>query len=548
MNSTVDCSGCPCHPHHTSSLLPTDAEISRMKHFSRFGILPPQPSVLKAKISAIPPELERYDATIQQLGTEMLRMASERRSLASYAASCRNALAPIHRLPNEILANIFASCMPHELFDVVDPIGITPEQEVDGISHWHLLQLAKVCARWHRVAMGTPQLWSSIAVRTDLWSECGISPETLLALVEAALDRGQNCPLNLMIRASEHVESILELVTRHAHRWQAVNLLNVDHGDLVRHLSNLAGKLDRLTQLSFVVADLGEVDVFLKAPRLTRIVFYGSVNPAPEMPWGQIQCCNYIGDKTTKTTNSPYYPLNLLLLTPKMESFIFRLDLCECPPDEHWNVDISSDLRCIDFRISADTVDTIGQLFDSLTLPCLATFAVTPLEEMEPPMWHTERFLSLADRSDFSHHLTSLAIHAIITDAELLRCLRVLPMLQTLSISDFISIGANDSSPVITDILLQALTYHTDAPSLIPHLEYVHLISHLEFTDAAFIDFIKSRVKRVWESKDVTFEPILGWYWRPKGDMSGEILDRLHNLQETIADWKGEILGHTEIS
>ncbi|KAK7058213.1 hypothetical protein R3P38DRAFT_2393072, partial [Favolaschia claudopus] len=55
-------------------------------------------------------ELERYDAKIRQLETEMPRMASERHSLASYAASCRSALAPIHRLPNELLADIFAWC------------------------------------------------------------------------------------------------------------------------------------------------------------------------------------------------------------------------------------------------------------------------------------------------------------------------------------------------------------------------------------------------------------------------------------------------------
>ncbi|KAK7058214.1 hypothetical protein R3P38DRAFT_3547878 [Favolaschia claudopus] len=264
------------------------------------------------------------------------------------------------------------------------------------------------------------------------------------------------------------------------------------------------------------------------------------------MPWAQIESCTHVNDKTT---NPPYSSLNLLLLTPEIKNFVFRLDLRGCPPDERWNLDVSSQLERIDFEIIVDTVNAAGQLFDALELPSLKNFTFNPCIEMEqePPMWHTERFLSLADRSDFSRHLTFLDIYAIITDTELLQCLCVLPMLQTLSISDFISIGANNSSPVITDMLLQALTYRTDAPSLIPHLEYVHLTSHLEFTDTAFIDFIKSRVKRVWESEDVTFEPILGWYWRPKGDMSGEILHRLHNLQEIIADWKGEILGHTEI-
>ncbi|KAK7058211.1 hypothetical protein R3P38DRAFT_1196186 [Favolaschia claudopus] len=531
MTSTVDCSGCPCHSSYTSSLLSTEAEISRMKAFSRFGILPPQPSVLKAKILAVPAELERYDAKLRKLEKEMLRMASERHSLASYAASCRSALAPIHRLPNEILANIFALCIPQELYNVYDLTESTPEQEVDCISHRHLLQLAQVCARWHRIAMGTPQLWSSIAVRSDLWSECGISPETLLALVEAALDRGQNCPLTLIIRASEHVESILELATRHAHRWRSVNL-NLAHGDRGGHLSNLANKLDQLTELYFDVADLGEVDVFFEAPRLKTIVFLGSIAPPPKIPWAQIEFCTHVSDQTT---NPPYSPLNLLLLTPKMESFNFRLDLRDCHPDEHWNVDISSDLRRIDFEIAADTVDAVGQLFDSLKLPCLETLTVTPFWVTEPPLWHTERFLSLASRSGFSRHLTFLGIHAIITDTELLRCLHVLPMLEILSIADYISAGVGNSSPVITDMLLQALTYRTDAPSLlkIPLLRYVHITSHLDFSDAAFVEFIESRVDRLWDlDTDVRFQAHLQWYSPAKREISEETRDRLTEMVE----------------
>ncbi|KAK7013803.1 hypothetical protein R3P38DRAFT_2638931 [Favolaschia claudopus] len=505
MNTTVDCSGCPCHSNYTSSLLPTDAEISRMKDFSRFGTLPPQPSVLKAKISAVSAELERYDAKIRQLETEMLRMASERRSLASYAASCRSALAPIHRLPNEILANIFASCIPQELYNVYDLTLSTPEQEVDCISHRHLLQLAQVSRQ------------------SDYATSINMLPEfRRYALGGIALRRQirfwrQNCTRMYHFGGPSHPFLSPYCFT---YAWETVKNIFLMHGGRGGHLSNLADKLDQLTELYFDVADLGEVDVFLEAPRLKTIVFIGSIAPPPKIPWAQIEFCTHVSDKTT---NPPYSPFNLLRLTPKMESFNFRLDLRDCHPDEHWNVDISSDLRRIDFEIAADTVDAVGQLFDSLKLPCLETLTVTPFWVTEPPLWHTERFLSLASRSGFSRHLTFLGIHAIITGAELLRCLDVLPMLEILSIADCISTGMGNSSAVITDTLLQALTYRPDAPSLlkIPLLRYVHITSHLEFSDAAFVEFIESRVDRLWDlDTDVRFQAHLQayvlclWLWR----------------------------------
>lgn len=56
-----------------------------------------------------------------------------------------------NRMPPEILAQIFLSCLPHKPIDRAQPnINISP------------MNLCHICSYWRNVALGTPRLWNSL--------------------------------------------------------------------------------------------------------------------------------------------------------------------------------------------------------------------------------------------------------------------------------------------------------------------------------------------------------------------------------------------------
>ena len=96
-------------------------------------------------MSEIQTELSRIDSEMVQVQVVLDHLASERQRLHGSLNQCRLVMAPIRRLPTEILSEIFRTL----------PRG--PEVEA-SISNSPLL-LTQVCSRWRDVAISTPQLW-----------------------------------------------------------------------------------------------------------------------------------------------------------------------------------------------------------------------------------------------------------------------------------------------------------------------------------------------------------------------------------------------------
>ncbi|KAJ7818689.1 hypothetical protein B0H14DRAFT_3739632 [Mycena olivaceomarginata] len=124
-------------------------------------------------------------------------------------------------------------------------------------------------------------------------------------------------------------------------------------------------------------------------------------------------------------------------------------------------------------RVAGHNALLAGQMLDSLTLPSLEIFAYFSYDDNPSPVWPSDSFLALADRSRFSEHLVRLEIRALVTDAELLCCLPLLPRLEDLVVFD------SPSHIVVTGTLLQALVCTSSAPPLVPRLDYLSLSSVL---------------------------------------------------------------------
>jgi hypothetical protein len=153
-------------------------------------------------------------------------------------------------------------------------------------------------------------------------------------------------------------------------------------------------------------------------------------------------------------------------------------------------------------------------------------FAYFSYDDNPSPVWPSDSFLAFADRSRFSEHLIRLEIRALVTDAELLYCLPLLPRLEDLVVFD--------SPPhiVITDTLLQALVCTSSAPPLVPRLDYLSLSSVLGFTDSVLVDVITSRVMhmRMLFRLNGVFQADVWWFLARQREMSPETLAKLSEL------------------
>ncbi|KAJ7792147.1 hypothetical protein B0H14DRAFT_2191111, partial [Mycena olivaceomarginata] len=174
----------------------------------RSNSLPPDSelSSFRTTISVAPAELAHYDLAINGVQSQLDRLSSERRTLASYTDGCRSALSPIRRVPVEVLVEIFDLCLAEGMYHL--SAATTPE--------------AEGCSLWHYTAMGTPKLWSTIPIDTTLWSRCTASADTLFSLLESSLNRGKDHSLTMnvgVLRSDSHAQSVLALLVKHAPRW-----------------------------------------------------------------------------------------------------------------------------------------------------------------------------------------------------------------------------------------------------------------------------------------------------------------------------------------
>ncbi|KAG9005038.1 hypothetical protein FRB94_001861 [Tulasnella sp. JGI-2019a] len=116
----------------------------------------------------------------------------------------RNSLAPVNKLPFEMLSHIFL---------------LVSLDAWNGYDHTRLVgRMATVGKHWLRVAFSTPQLWSTL------------SEEMSPGQVRLAIERSRTSPLHIHFYPRDSLgyhramrrETFLELVTPHIQRWRAL--------------------------------------------------------------------------------------------------------------------------------------------------------------------------------------------------------------------------------------------------------------------------------------------------------------------------------------
>jgi hypothetical protein len=131
-------------------------------------------------------EAKLVDTEIARLRALILELEYSRESLLKAARQARSLVAPIRKLPPEILGEIF--CLAHSCINFFH-------------SRFHAMlavPIGNICWSWHNIAIGTPKLWSCITITMKR----GLPPRALQRL-EEILELSGNVLLDLTVETSE---------------------------------------------------------------------------------------------------------------------------------------------------------------------------------------------------------------------------------------------------------------------------------------------------------------------------------------------------------
>ncbi|KAJ7471453.1 hypothetical protein B0H11DRAFT_1372679 [Mycena galericulata] len=148
-------------------------------------------------------------------------LAARRQELQDFLADHRRVVAPIRKIPNELLSEIFLQCTERNSSCKWNP-RTDPE--------WVLVQ---VCSRWRAIALSTPRMWRQFffpASWTRLDSYGIPSSGSVKAIISLQLERSAEAPLAINFTGDPFClpgnprEIILDPLFRVAHRWQEAEL------------------------------------------------------------------------------------------------------------------------------------------------------------------------------------------------------------------------------------------------------------------------------------------------------------------------------------
>ncbi|KAK6985073.1 hypothetical protein R3P38DRAFT_3102782 [Favolaschia claudopus] len=237
---------------------------------------------------------------------------------------------------------------------------------------------------------------------------------TLLSLIETSLTLGGNHPLMIRLTLSSSPESrlVMELLSKHASRWRQFGLrLSADPDQHLRQA--LAGVKGNLGQLS----------------------------QYPALPWPQVDLIVY----QAQAADNPVNCFTLLTSLTSKASSKLELNLEGMTSNVPWH--------------PPTTPQLVGRVLDCLT----------PFPALSSLNFSRRRGAQLPSIS------TSLSIHVIITDMEVLQCLQLLPKLQ----------------------MLRGLVCESDESTvpLVADLQCLELSSTFAFTSSVYVESIRSRVR-----------------------------------------------------
>ncbi|KAJ7587185.1 hypothetical protein C8J56DRAFT_92729 [Mycena floridula] len=421
-------------------------------------------------------------------------------------------IAPIHRLPPELLALIFSFFCTIDFWD--DPF----ERMSDCISGSLFREpfiIATVCSHWRSIAVSTPSLWATIILgdhdielsREEYTQycyeeddDCGFNdsqtfPEDIL---EVALQRSAQHPLKLWLQCFNNRPWPSIFTTKLCQVSSRIQQMNISGDSDPFDAANPV-----FDQLSAVKIGPTESDGMVRLPWLPtatniRVLVIQNVDDAETGFWTSlpvkstqfllIEADAFTVTRKISTSLSKFTNVVSSVLKCRYSDYAHPL-VCQSPRPLHYlSVDMTCfrgrccgvpGLRC-DPNASFERCKCIGNLLTSLTLPGLKGLQIVCHDPDHIP-WSQKHFVAFMDRSVIAKTLTSFSVHGIcdLNNKKLTKVLQCMPSLTRLIISAF------ENKPIIGTTMLARLAGNSTL-ALVPRLKIfdVRLDATTEVVDA----------------------------------------------------------------
>ena len=428
---------------------------------------------IQSDISSVNSEITR---TVLHLTSEHQRLNN---SLVLYQAL----VAPIRRLPTEIISEIFRS-VPRSL------------REPFRKSNSPIL-LTQICSRWRAIAISTPQLWDIIAFTAFRAVPDGKSFP--IAMWETWLSRSGTCPLTIKVRfeptqTQSSIDShrpIIDMLTSCSRRWHSFDIVAPFSLD---HFAAVKGSLPILTSLTIDSTYQTQLDAFQGAPNLRKLhIMSPSVVPT--------QC--RVSRVRLRLLRAPATSINECLAT--LIHFP-NLSWCNLHHDGTRTMEINIPATPIKrdklqvLRIHTNNNDLCSYIFQSFTCPALYSLHIQSTEShVALDMSQKNHLPSFLTRS--SCVLRSLSLHHVsLNHPGLVECLEELPALTKLHLREAYSQSPPSQCPLFDRMTYKnQLTVGAQSAVLVPNLKVLTLNMRFSLRKTV-LPMIQSR----WHLPEVT--------------------------------------------
>jgi len=291
----------------------------------------------------------------------------------------------IHRLPVEILTEIFLFC----LIPKTDPSSTSPSV----CSSQAPLLLCHICSSWRQLALETPALWTSLTIEV-IPRDTPVVPERHSEAASCWFSRSRNRLIDLEINQHAWIEFeeypdlystnfMIQLVQPQAERIRSLCLSFLDLHDLYCFLQykdeeSLPSQVWSFPNLEYLTLNLH--------PYYDDIDDGGNyvLTALESIPKLRTVVLNYVTMSNEPNINLPWAQLTCLVMKSVRES-LWRILLTQCPALE---------TGCFTFAQRWDTLPTVD-----ITLDHLKSLAIYFPHPSDPSILNGIRFPALRDLS-----------------------------------------------------------------------------------------------------------------------------------------------------
>ncbi|KAL1718768.1 hypothetical protein EV715DRAFT_290919 [Schizophyllum commune] len=424
--------------------------------------------------------ISSVDEDVASLHKVLTELEEHKRRLLRRVDVQKAYVAPIRRLPAELLSEIFYHCCI-QYDDITSKDSCMP------------LLLGAVCKTWHDIAHDTPRLWTDVRMSKGRRGGNNSPPKILRARLQLYLRNSKELPFSDAVQYHSRLDSgnshavAFPLLLQHAERWTSVDISSPGFSKATQGIT--FPRLHTVTGDGFGMALLEPEGPMLEhAPALRRAILrdihdYGSVPTLPwtQFDWMQLSCSASFALQCLSQCSA----LATLKFSPMPSRPRVLPDTVHLPCLRHLHLTI-----CHSSRWYNST--------ESVTMKFMKAFVTARLQFLSIE-WSSGYRSSESDPAEDGDALAAFYARTRPPLRELSLChppSQACDWAFSVTSLQILKLNLGYNAPFDDDCATLLATADAGVPRLLPHLETLHLEGRLRVTAASLLQMVEARADR----------------------------------------------------